>query len=210
MDFSTVILGLSAAHWLVVLSAAISVAGSSVYIRDTLRGTTKPNRVSFFLWSLAPLIGTGAALSAHADGWATVRIFMSGFMPLLIFGASFINPKSYWRLTTFDMLCGVCSVLALLVWGFADSPRLAILFAAIADGFACIPTLVKAWKYPETETGIAYIGSFIAALIVIPAIPVWNIENSAFQVYLLTANFLLLLAVYRKRLGITLPYEANS
>src|SRR3989344_8750184 len=102
MDFSTVILGLSAAHWLVVLSAAISVAGSSVYIRDTLRGTTKPNRVSFFLWSLAPLIGTGAALSAHADGWATVRIFMSGFMPLLIFGASFINPKSYWRLTTFD------------------------------------------------------------------------------------------------------------
>lgn len=188
-------------HLLVLLSAAISIYGSSAYIRDTLKGQSKPNRVSFFLWSLAPLIGTAAALSAHADPWATVRIFTSGLMPLLILLSSFVNPQSYWKLTTFDLLCGVFSVLALVVWGVADSPRLAILFAAIADGFACIPTLVKAWKYPETETGLAYIMSFFAALVVIPAIPVWNIENSAFQIYLLIANTLLMFAVYRKRLG---------
>ena len=202
MGFTSQILGLSIAHWLVLISAGLSISGSSVYIRDTLRGTTKPNRVSYFLWSLAPLIGTGAALSAHADVWATVRIFMSGFMPLLIFLISFVNRQSYWKLTTFDLLCGVCSVIALIVWGIADSPRSAILFAAIADGFACIPTLRKAWSYPETETGIAYITSFFAALIIIPAIPVWNIENSAFQIYLLTANTLLLLSVYRKKLPI--------
>ena len=188
-------------HLLVLFSAGLSIYGSYAYIRDTLKGTSKPNRVSFFLWALAPLIGTSAALYAHADVWATVRIFMSGFMPLLIFLASFINLQSYWKLTAFDYLCGAFSVLALVIWGLADSPQLAILFAAIADGFACIPTLRKAWYYPETETGMAYIMSFIAALIVIPAIPVWNIENSAFQIYLLSANTLLMFAVYRKRLG---------
>lgn len=189
-------------HVLVLVSAAISVYGSAAYIRDTLKGTTKPNRVSFGLWALAPLIGTAAALSADADGWATVRIFMSGLMPLLIFLASFINPQSFWKLTTFDFLCGAFSVLALIIWVLADSPIMAILFAAIADGFATIPTLVKAWKYPETETGITYVMSFIAAIIIIPAIPVWNIENAAFQIYLLVANTLLMLAVYRKRLGL--------
>ena len=188
-------------HLLVLFSAGLSIYGSYAYIRDTLKGTSKPNRVSFFLWALAPLIGTSAALYAHADVWATVRIFMSGLMPLLIFLASFINPQSYWKLTAFDYLCGAFSVLALVIWGLADSPQLAILFAAIADGFACIPTLRKAWYYPETETGMAYIMSFIAALIIIPAIPVWNIENSAFQIYLLTANTLLMFAVYRKRIG---------
>ena len=188
-------------HFLVLVSAAISLAGSFAYIRDTLRGTTKPNRVSFGLWAFAPLVGTAAALAARADVWATVRIFTSGFMPLLIFVASFINPLSYWKLTKFDFICGAFSVLALMVWAIADAPRVAILFAAIADGFACIPTLRKAWLYPETETGLAYIMSFLAALIVIPAIPVWNIENSAFQIYLLTANTLLMFAVYRTRIG---------
>lgn len=82
------------AHWLVVLSALISIAGSFAYIRDTLKGRSKPNRVSWGMWALAPLIGTAAALSAHADIWATVRIFLAGFLPLLVFLASFINPQS--------------------------------------------------------------------------------------------------------------------
>ncbi len=188
-------------HFLVFLSALVSIAGSSAYIRDTILGKSKPNRVSWSMWALAPLIGTAAALSAHADPWATVRIFLAGFLPLLVFTTSFINPKSYWRLSIFDLLCGSCSVLALILWLGIDSPRLAILLAAVGDGFASLPTIIKAWKHPETETGVTYIASLVAVLLIIPSIPVWNIENSAFQVYLIIANIFLLLAVYRKKLG---------
>ena len=192
---------MSFVHWLVVLSVFVTFAGASAYIRDTLAGRTRPNRISWFMWALAPLIGTGAALSAHADVWATVRIFLAGFLPLLILLASFLNKQSYWKLTYFDFLCGTFSVAALLAWGVADSPRVAILLAATADGFAALPTIVKAWKYPETETGLTYMASFLAVCLIIPSIPVWNIENSAFQVYLFTVNALLVFAVYRKRLG---------
>lgn len=187
------------AHWLVVLSAIISIAGASVYIRDTLQGKSKPNRVTWGMWGLSPLIGVGAALSANADIWTTVRIFLAGFLPLLVFIASFFNPKSYWKLTFFDFLCGACSVLALVVWGITSSPIFAILIAATGDGFATLPTLKKAWAHPETETGVTYIAGFVSVLLIIPSIPVWNIENSAFQIYLLIANALLLLVVYRKR-----------
>ena len=185
-------------HGLVILSALISIAGAFVYIRDTLRGKTKPNRVSWSLWALSPLIGTAAALSAHADIWVTMRIFLAGFLPLLVFIASFINQQSYWKLTFFDFLCGTCSVLALIVWGSIDSPRLAILLAAMGDGFATIPTLRKAWKFPETETKLTYVASFVSFLLIIPSIPKWNIENSAFQIYLLIANTFLMFCVYRK------------
>ncbi len=194
--------GMDWTHILVLVSLGISVVGASAYVRDMVRGTTKPNKVSYFLWALAPLIGTGAALSAGADAWATARIFMSGFVPLVVVIISFFLTQSYWKLTRFDLLCGVFSVIALIVWVLADAPRMAILFAAIADGFALIPTLRKAWRNPETETGITYLLGFIAAIIVIPSIPVWNIENSAFQIYLMAANTLLVLFVYRKRLGL--------
>ena len=59
-------------HWLIVLSAIISVVGCLPYIRDTYIGKTKPNRVSWLMWALFPLIGTAAAYDAGADIWASL------------------------------------------------------------------------------------------------------------------------------------------
>jgi len=193
----------------VILSVFVSLTGGTAYIRDTLTGKSKPNRVSYGMWALAPLIGTAAALSAHADPWTVVRIFLAGFLPLLVFLASFINPQSYWKLSIFDLLCGACSIIALLVWAAVDSPRSAILLAAIGDGFAALPTIRKAWSYPETETGLTYIASFVGVLLILPSIPQWNIENSAFQIYLLISNTFLMLAVYRKHLARSIDPTSN-
>lgn len=188
-------------HWLVILSAIISVAGSCAYIRDTISGKTKPNRVSWSMWAFAPLVGTCAAFSVHADFWATIRVFLAGFLPLLVFFATFLNPKSYWKLTVFDYLCGSFSLLAIIVWACVDSARMAILLLALGDGLASIPTIRKAWRYPATETGITYIASFLSVVLVLPSIPVWNIENAAFQIQLLITNILLLFCVYQHFFG---------
>lgn len=192
------------AHWLVVISALIAVTGSSGYLRDTIRGKTKPNRVSWFMWALAPLIGTAAALAAKADPWVTIRVFLAGFMPLIVFLAAFFNRQSYWKLTTFDFFCGLSSLMALVLWATVDSPRLAIVLAIIGDFFATIPTLVKAWKYPETETGWTYLTFLLSLLLIIPSIPRWDIENSAFQIYLMVDNSLIAFAIYRKHFSFRL------
>ena len=197
---STSYLGLSLAHWLVILSAVLSLSGSFAYIRDMFRGKSKPNLVTWGFWAVAPLIATGAALSAHADGWATVCIFMSGFGPLLIFITAFIIPQSYWKLSVFDYACGVLSLIALGAWLGAHSPILAILLAAIADLLATLPTIIKAWKYPETETVYTYFIGLFSSSIILPAIPIWNMENSAFQIYLLIANVSLFVIVLRGHL----------
>ncbi len=161
------------------------------------RGTSKPNLVTWGLWALAPLIASGAAISANADGWATVRIFVSGFGPLLVFIFAFILRQSYWKLSTFDYACGIFSVIALFVWLGARSPILAILLLALADLLASLPTILKAWKHPETETLYTYFIGLFTSSIILPAIPVWNIENAAFQIYLLIANIALFIAVLR-------------
>jgi hypothetical protein len=194
---NTYYFGLSLAHWLVVLSAILGLTGSFAYIRDMFRGKTKPNLVTWGLWGFTPLIATGAALAANANLWSTVRIFMSGFGPLLVFFFAFLARQSYWKLSKLDYACGALSVLALFVWLGANSPLTAILLAAVADLLATFPTIIKAWKYPETETLYTYFIGLFTASIVIPAIPVWNIENSAFQIYLLLANISLFILVLR-------------
>jgi uncharacterized membrane protein len=192
--------GLSLAQWLVILSAVLGLTGSFAYIRDMFLGKSKPNLVTWGLWALAPLIATGAALSANANVWSTVRIFMSGFGPLLVFIFAFITRQNYWKLSKFDYACGALSIVTLIVWLGANSPTTAILLAALTDLLATLPTIIKAWKYPQTETLYTYFIGLFTASIVMPAIPVWNIENSAFQIYLLVANISLFIFVLRGRL----------
>lgn len=186
-------------HFLVILSAVIMLIGGYACVRDTLSGKTKPNRVSWFLWALAPLISVGAALSSNADIWPMIRVIVGGVVPLTVFIASYANRHGYWRLTRFDIGCGALSLLALMFWIFANSPLVAILLATSSNTLASIPTLVKAWKYPETETKLIYLTSFISTLLILPSIPVWNIENSAFQISLLVTTGVLLFAVIRPK-----------
>jgi len=52
--------------YLVFVGAIVYLLGTSIYIRAMFKGEAKPNKVSWFMWSVAPLIGTFAALSAGA------------------------------------------------------------------------------------------------------------------------------------------------
>ncbi|MEM1280779.1 MAG: hypothetical protein AAGG53_12355 [Cyanobacteria bacterium P01_H01_bin.152] len=192
-------LGLPFVHWLVILSSLISIAGASTYIRETLQGKTQPNRVTWSMWTLGPLLSATIAVATGADMWATVRVFLAGLLPLFVVLASFANPRSYWQLRKFDAICGGFSLLALVLWLMIEAPRTAILCAIAGEWCAFLPTLIKAWRYPETETGTFYLATFMSLVMVLPAIPQWSIENAAFQLHLLIVSGLLLFAVYRKR-----------
>lgn len=184
---------------LVLISVSCSLFGSYNYIRDTIRGTTRPNRVSQGLWAIAPLIGVGAAISSGAALITTIRTFMAGFVPLMIFTASFTNKTGYWKTSVFDYVCGVFSLIALLLWLFAGLPIYAVLFAVLADFFAGIPTIKKSWTHPESESGIAYIMSLLSVLVILPTIKTFDIQNSAFQIYLLFVNIVIIFCIYKKR-----------
>jgi len=194
-------------HSLVIISALLILWGGYAYFRDTLVGRTKPNRVSWFLWALAPLVSFGAAFSVDADIWASVRVLVGGVASGVIFLDSFFNRESYWKLTWFDWFCGGLSLTALLFWQLASSPLIAVLLATAANTFASIPTFIKAWNFPETETRLIFVNRFLSTVLIIPAIPVWNIANSAFQIGLMLTTGVMLVAVYRKDLGIkkTIP-----
>jgi hypothetical protein len=187
-------------RYLVVIGFVVNLWGVWAYTKDTLKGKTKPNRVTWFMWGVAPLIATVAAFS---DGvrWAVLPTFSSGIGPLIIFGASFVNPNAYWKLGKLDYLCGLLSIFALILWALTREASVAIFFAILSDALAGIPTLFKIWKHPETETPLAYTTSLFAILTSFFAIPVWTFSQYAFPVYLTISNTVLLIGLYKKKLG---------
>ena len=134
----------------VIIGALIGTAGAIAYLVDTIKGNVQPNRVSFLLWAIAPMIAFAAQVK-QGVGLESLMTFSTGFLPLLVFIASFTNKNAKWELTRFDFACGFLSVVGLIVWLITKVGNMAILFSIVADGLAALPTLVKAYKYPETE-----------------------------------------------------------
>ncbi len=186
-------------HYAVIAGAAVNAFGTSFYLWRTIKGVTRPNRVTFFIWALAPMVAFFAGLSSGV-GWATLPVFISGFMPLLIFLASFADPKAYWKLTASDYICGALALLALLLWWLSSNPSIAIVFAILSDGLAGWPTFVKAWKFPESEYWSGYAGGLFNALTAIIAADSFTFTSLAFPVYLIITCAFLLVAIFRKRL----------
>jgi hypothetical protein len=177
-----------------ILGALLSFGGVIVYLVETIRGTSRPNRVTWFLWSLVPFIAFFAQIK-EGVGYSSLLTFVSGFGPFLIFLASFINKKSYWEIGRFDIVCGAIAIVGVILWLVTNNPNLAILFSIIADGAAASPTVVKSFKFPETESYLAFLGGGVGAILTLLTITTWQFANYAFPLYLLTLLTLLTILI---------------
>ncbi|MGE5555728.1 MAG: hypothetical protein ACM3UY_05625 [Methanocella sp.] len=181
---------------LVFVAAAASFITAALYIRAMFRGAAKPNRVTWLMWSIAPFIGTAAAVYSGVT-WAAVPVFMMGFSPFLIFIASFFTEKAYWKLGGFDYLCGGLSALALLLWVVTMDPDVSIMLAIVSDAIAAVPTLTKAYRMPQTEAIWPFLtGIFNSTVSLIVAVT-WSFAEVAFPIYLLALNLLLVALLAR-------------
>lgn len=167
----------------VILGALIALPGQIGYFLDTLRGKAKPNRVTWFLWALAPMLAFAAQINGGV-GILSLSTFMAGFGPAMILLASIYSRKAYWKITKFDYICGALSLIGLILWAITKDGNLAIVFAILADGLAALPTVVKSYNYPETESSLIFGLSAIGTGITLLAIQDWSFVYYAFPLYL--------------------------
>ena len=183
----------------VIAGALIGAIGSFAYLLDTIKGKVKPNRVSFLMWSFAPLIAFAAQVK-QGVGLEALMTFSTGFLPFTTFLASFVNKKSEWRVTRFDLICGVLSVAGLILWLVTKVGNIAIFFSIVADFLAAIPTIVKAYQYPETELAWPWMASVIGVILTLLTLKELTFANSGFIIYILAVDFVIF-SLVQFRLG---------
>ena len=175
----------------IIFGATISLLMSIPYIIGTLKGTVKPNQATWLILSIAPMLAFAGELDKEV-GVRSVITFMSGFVPLLFFLVSFISKKAYWKLSRVDYILAFFSLIGLFLWRLTGEGNVAILFAIVADGLAFTPTLIKAYRYPDTENYYPFVGGTISVLIGFLVLDTWYFADWAFPVYLLIANLLMI------------------
>jgi hypothetical protein len=166
----------------IIIGTLIGAAGSVVYLIDTVKGRVKPNRVSFLLWSIAPLIAFFAQVK-QGVGLEALMTFSTGFLPLTVFIGSFVNKQAEWKLTRFDLVCGILSLVGLALWMITRVGNVAIFFSIVADGLAAIPTVVKAYRYPDTEIAWPWISTVVGVILTLLTLSTFTFANSGFIIY---------------------------
>jgi len=172
-----------------IIGALTSATGAAAYLIDTLKGKVKPNKVSFLLWSIAPFIAFAAQIK-QGVGLESLMTFSTGFFPLVIFIAAFLNKKAEWKINKFDLLCGFLSVIGLILWIITKVGNIAIIFSILADGLAALPTIVKAYKYPDTELAWPWIATSLGVVLTLLTISHLNFANSGFIIYIFIVDTL--------------------
>jgi hypothetical protein len=140
----------------IYLALLLAAFGGYGYVRDTWRGVTSPNRVTWSLWGLEGVLAFGVELQQHV-GLASLMTLMLGLGPCVVVLASFRNPQSVWKIDAFDVVCGVISLAGLAFWAFVHEPTVALVAFVGADQVAALPTVRKSWFAPRTESPRVFI-----------------------------------------------------
>lgn len=185
--------------WIISVTSVAMVLGGLVYIRDMFQGRVKPNRVTWTLWGLAPLIGAAAAWQDGVQWQVWLPVFAIGLGPLVVVVISFVVKNGYWQLSRFDYVCGFFALLTLVFWGITRDPLVAIILALVSDSLAALPTLKKAWEFPETETAITYFLTALASATGLLALERGDFIEWAFPTYLALLNILIAGVIYFRR-----------
>jgi len=177
-----------------LVAVILTFAGYIPYIRDTIKGKTKPHIYTWFIWGLVTAIAFGLQISDKAGPGAYTTL-AAAIVCFIIFGFGLRQGDK--DITRSDTVFFILSLTALIVWLFAERPVLAVILVSTIDMLGFIPTIRKSWNKPHEETLISYatntfrFGLAILALenytLVTMLYPVtWIVANGFFTVFLIT------------------------
>ncbi len=148
-----------------LVSGLLAIGSHLPYLRDILKGTTKPERASWFIWAV---LGVIAFFSQLAEG-ATNSLWLNGLDTLgslLIF--LFSIKTGVGGLAKRDIASLIFAAVGLVLWFLTKEPLVALIIIVLIDFAGAILTILKAYEKPETETlstwVIVAISGFIASL----------------------------------------------
>jgi hypothetical protein len=170
-----------------IIGAIIGSLGGFYYLFETIVGKAQPNRITWLLWGIFPLVIFVAQRAQGVEdiSWAS---FVAGFTPLLIVAASFFNKKAFWKSEPRDYYLMAAAIIGIILWAITANPNLALLFSLLADMLAGIPTIIKAYRHPHSESWIAYAISTVGFGISLLSIQIHNFENTTFVAYVFLLN----------------------
>jgi hypothetical protein len=145
------------------------------FIRGTIRGWVVPNRASWIVWLVQDVLMAASAIMAGVGPAAVMPVIWGlGAAMVLILSLTKGTRSAF---TGLEKACLVLSGLGILLWATTGSPRLALVASVSAACIGGVPTVVKAWVKPWTETMSGWLLMILGTVFSSLAIQRWTFDS---------------------------------
>lgn len=136
---------------LIALATIISIAGYLPYISDIIKRKSKPNRVTWLIWSILGTVLCFTSFELSDYDWMTICVPV-----VYMIGPSIVAALSFWYgeggTSKFDIFCFACAFIGLGLWLLLDMVVFALWLSVLIDGIGALPTIRKSFTKPESES----------------------------------------------------------
>lgn len=181
---------------LAVLSAVITAACVIPYLLDVRRGTTRPQRTSWFVF--ATLAAVAAVSQAAGEGGAGMWLAAGSAVGFsAVFVASIRNGIG--GSAPVDRITLVIAAAGTAAWLLFDQPMLAVLGVIVAELGAVALTVAKAHRDPGSETLATWAADCLAGAVAVAATTDLSVAELAYPIHHTVANGLVAATIVTAR-----------
>jgi hypothetical protein len=183
-----------------LIAGAIALCAYVVYVISILRGKTKPNRATWWIWSFMGLV---VALSYQFSGadttiWVPYVEFLGPFSVALLslkYGEGGLDNKM-------DIVCLAGATLSIILWIIFKNPVVALVTNLAVDSFALIPTIKKSYLRPEGEDFWAWVGTGTADTLNLFAVGRFTFAILLYPIYMLISDLIIITVLFIRKKNI--------
>jgi hypothetical protein len=184
-----VILGLAA--------GLIGVLDTIPYVRDTLRGSTRPHRGTWLIWGVLAVV---VSLSQYADGasWSLVMAGVQAVLTSLVFVLSVRRGEG--GVSRADITMIAIAGAGVTGWIVADEPIVATACVVAADLIGAGLMVPKTYRDPDSETLITFAFASLGGALAAGAVGAIDVSLLLYPVYYCVINGAIALLIWERRL----------
>lgn len=183
-----------------ILAVVIGFMGYVPYLRDMLKGATKPHVFSWVVWAILEAIAFAAQISSHAGAGAWVT---GASMLVAIFVALYAIQYHRSTIRSIDVVAFCGALIGIVLWKLTSNPLAAVILVTASDALAFAPTFRKSYYEPNTETLFEYGMASLKFIVALFALQSFVLTNWLYPASLILTNgaFVVMSLVRRKKLN---------
>lgn len=173
------------AEWLAfagLLAATLGALAYLPYLRDTLKGQTRPHRATWLIWAVLSSIST----ASQAYEGAGASLWFSGVQSMGTIAVFLLSIRlgmgSYLGRSDVPVLAGALA--GLMLWALTDSAVYALGLSIGISALGGVATVAKSYRAPGTETLSCWYANLCASGLAILAVGQLSWVFLAYPVYL--------------------------
>lgn len=175
------------------VAGAVSFIAFIPYIYSTLRGEMKPNRATWWIWTLVGVMLGASYYSSGADStiWVAVSYVIGPLVTAII---SIKYGEGGW--TRFDKWCLLGVGVSLLLWWVFNTPLVALVALIFIDLCGALPTVHKVYRDPTSENRLAWLLFVTGNTLNLHAVKIWIFAIAVYPVYMFTGSLIIILIIF--------------